>query len=388
MRRDQRSLCTLIACLSLAAGMLLSLPSCSPGAGARPHKAPDPSRVDAYSSGLVPSSSAIKVVLTTATGIAGEPAPVGVFRFYPRLSGRASWEDESTFAFKPDRPLARGKDYRVELDLGLLRAQAPGGPDYFSFMIRAAEQAAAVETRAPRVQGDGHILVEGSLALTQGVSDAAAEKALRASGGSISWSHDSGRLHRFTVSLAAPSSRALALSWNLGSAASRGRVDVGLPSASSFVLVGARPFGGQSASKGLELAFSRPVDTGQDLRGLVSVEGVEDLRYSVNGSTVSLYAQAWPASARLRVEKGLRDSSGGSLARTAAATVSFEWEKPQVRFLGKGNILPTSQGLVLPIETMNLSGVIVEALRVRGDKVLQFLQVEVVLFLILLQLGE
>jgi hypothetical protein len=95
----------------------------------------------------------------------------------------------------------------------------------------------------------------------------------------------------------------------------------------------------------------------------------------VTGSTVSLYSEAWPAVAKLRVEKGLKDSSGGLLAVPAAATVAFDWEKPQVRFLTKGNILPTTQGLVLPIETMNLSGVIVDVLRVYGDNMLQFLQV-------------
>ena len=57
-------------------------------------------------------------------------------------------------------------------------------------------------------------------------------------------------------------------------AAGRGATVVELPSASGFELSGRGPLDEASGSKGVELAFSRPVDKGQDLRGLVSVEGV------------------------------------------------------------------------------------------------------------------
>ena len=345
----------------------------------REARAPDPSRVEAHSAGLIPADSAIKVVLTRAAGEAGAAAPAGVFRFYPALAGKTSWEDERTLSFLPDRPLAQGRKYRVEVDLGLLGgAFYSAGSDYFSFDVLAARQRVAVETLPPRVSRDGSVLVEGSVALANGLTAAAVERALSSSSGTLTWSHESDRLHRFTVSgiAAGGRARAITLRWDFAEGGKgRGRTVVKLPSASSFELIAARRLDEESGSKGVELAFSRPVDKGQDLRGLVSVEGVQDLRYTVTGSTVSLYSDAWPASAKVRVEKGLKDTGGGILATPAAATVAFDWEKPLVRYLTKGNILPTSQGLVLPIETMNLSGVVVEALRVYGDNMLQFLQV-------------
>ncbi len=343
----------------------------------REAKAPDPSRVEAHSAGLVPAGSPIRVVLTRAAGEAGAAVPAGVFRFFPAVSGKASWEDERTLSFSPDRPLAKGRKYRVEVDLGRIGgAIAPSGTDYFSFDILASAQRVAVETLPPRVSRDGSVLVDGSVALANGLAGAAVEKALSSSSGSLTWTHESDRLHRFTVSgiAAGGRTRAITLRWDFASGG-RGRTVVRLPSASSFELIATRRLDDESGSKGIELAFSRPVDRGQDLRGLVSVEGVQDLRYTVTGSTVSLYSDLWPASAKVRVEKGLKDSGGALLATPAVATVAFDWQKPLVRFLTKGNILPTSQGLVLPIETMNLSGVIVEALRVYGDNMLQFLQV-------------
>jgi hypothetical protein len=377
MRRHPPCL-SFLAALSVLSLLSLSLGGCAGRSPAKAPKAADPTRVEAHSAGLLSPGSAIKVVLTKASGTAGVDLPKGVFRFEPSVSGKATWEDERTLAFAPDKALVRGRNYRVEVDLGLL-AGAKAGSDTFSFDIRAAQQRVSVETLPPRVARDGSVTVEGSLLLTDGVSDAAAEKALRASAGSLSWVHESGKLHRFTVSGIASEARAqtLELRWKGSELGGRGRgsAQVKLPSTAAFELIAARSLDGASGSKGVELAFSRPVDKGQDLRGLVSVEGAADLRYTVTGSTIALYSETWPASAKLRVEKGLKDSMGGSLALPASATVAFDYEKPLVRFITKGNILPTTQGLVLPIETMNLSGVIVEALRVYGDNMLQFLQV-------------
>ena len=392
--------------------------ACADRSHARSLVAPDPTRVEAHSAGVLPSGSAIKVVLTRARGKAGSELPKGVFRLEPPVPGKGLWEDERTLAFAPLKPLAQGKVYRVEVDLGLVEGRASdsrssglrrttgkassdriaaangaaaalGGGDFFSFDVRAALQRVSVTTRPPRVAGDGSVTVEGDMLLADGVPDAVAERALRPSLGSLSWIHESDRLHRFTVSGIAsePRARKLALRWSLDGGKSglfggrlfhggvRGAAYVKLPSSASFELVAARSLGGATGSEGVELSFSRPLDKAQDLRGLVSVEGVDKLRYTVTGSTLAVYSDSWPDLARFHVEKGLKDSSGRGLALPASATVAFDWEKPQLRFLTKGNILPTSQGLVLPIETMNLSGVIVEALHVYGDNVLQFLQV-------------
>jgi uncharacterized protein YfaS (alpha-2-macroglobulin family) len=56
-------------------------------------------------------------------------------------------------------------------------------------------------------------------------------------------------------------------------------------------------------------------------------------------------------------------------------TVRAARELPQARFLGSGVIVPTSQGFTVPIETMNLRGVIVEAFKINGSSIPQFLQV-------------
>lgn len=362
----------------LAAFLGSLLVSCGASGRAGPPRPADPARVEAYSYGLVSAISPLKVILVAPLGSAGEAVPVGVFRIRPGVEGTASWEDERTLLFAPARPLVRGRSYRVDVDLGLLSG-ASAGNDYFSFSVTAAKQRVDVETLPPRVAGDGSVEVEGTVRLGDGASEAAVEAAVKTSSGVLAWNHESPLVHRFVVSGIArrPSKRASGLSirWDASLLGGRGRgsVRVPIPGSAGFRFLGARSLG--PGGKGLQLAFSDSIDPAQDLRGIVTVAGVSDLRYSVSGSLVSLYAENWPASAAVRVDPSLRSSGGRSLAQPAAATVPLVWEKPEVRFITKGTILPTSQGLVLPIETMNLSGVIVEALRVYGDNMLQFLQV-------------
>ena len=358
MRRTPHSRAIIFPTAIAAVLVALLSNSCAGGGRERAPRAPDPSRVEAHSVGLIPAGSAVKVVLTRAAGEAGTVAPKGVFRFFPAVSGEASWDDERTLSFAPDKPLAQGKRYRVEVDMGAIGAGAGAvgasrGTDYFSFDIVAAKQRVAVETLPPRVARDGSVLVEGTVRLTNGLSDAAVERGLSASAGILAWNHESDKLHRFTVSgiAAGTKVRAVALRWNLadsiGSAAGRvrGQAVVKLPSASSFELIGTRKLDDASGSKGVELAFSRPLEQGP---------GPPGPRLGRWSPGPPLFGHGLDPVALLRGLARLgrapcREGAQGRLGRLRSrsrpsATVAFDWEKPLVRFITKGNILPTEPG--------------------------------------------
>ena len=52
----------------------------------------------------------------------------------------------------------------------------------------------------------------------------------------------------------------------------------------------------------------------------------------------------------------------------------FSQVNPEVRFSGEGNILPSTTGLTLPFETVNLRAVDVTIVKIYENNVLQFLQ--------------
>ena len=63
------------------------------------------------------------------------------------------------------------------------------------------------------------------------------------------------------------------------------------------------------------------------------------------------------------------------MTKASSSPVVFEQLKPQVRFVGKGSILPGTDGLILPFEAVNLKAVDLTVLQIFESNMLQFLQV-------------
>ncbi|HRZ88155.1 MAG TPA: MG2 domain-containing protein, partial [Spirochaetia bacterium] len=339
----------------------------------------DPGLVAAHSAGTVSRHGEILVVLARNYGFQSGDSPVrNPFRLDPGTEGTAYWKDGSTLAFKPSAPLAAGGIYTVSVDLASVDAAAR---EPFSFRIRTPEPALTVELGDLRAARDGTLELPGRVVLSDAEASDKVERLLsarfRGLKPGIAWTHG-GAVHDFTVRgfSAADRDADLELSWDgrpVG-AASRGGRSVRVPAAGSFEVTGIRAV--REGESFLEVSLSSPVDPGQDFRGRIEVEGIPDLRFSAAGGIVRVYASAaWPEEARVRIGEGLRDSEGRSLAVPVQATVPVSWEKPAVRFATAGVVLPTSEGLTLPIETRNLAGVVVEVFRIPGDNMLQFLQV-------------
>lgn len=389
LRRARQAAALVVA---LAAGLVLA--SCAAKAEAR---APEPDKVLAHSSGYLGPGDQVLVVLADEAGAPGETLPDGVFSFEPRLPGRALREEGGRIGFQPARGLEPGKEYRVRFDRGLSLGGAPG-LDYFDFRFAVRRQRYELELEPPLVLQDGSVQLTGLVSLGDPGEAEAVEKSLRVElkGGArtaagataprIDWSHSSARSHRFTISNLARAEKAgrLELSWNgtaLGAIA-KGSKSLEIPAAGDFRALEIKAV--RDGAPRVEIAFSERLKRGQDFRGLVSVSGLSsgteaaggDLRFEASGSILKVYASAgFPEESKVEVAPGILSESDKVLAQARTSTVAFGTELPSVRFPTKGVILPTSQGTLLPIETMNLSGVVVEAFRVHGDNMLQFLQV-------------
>ena len=347
-------------------------------------KAPDPSFVVAHSDGIVSRGDAISVVLGTGR----DPSRLegaNPFSFEPVLDGSMRWSaDGSRADFLPAAPLEPGRTYKAVFDFAAIGEPGNG---WFSFKVRAAEPGLTVTPGALYAAYDGSLSLDGSLRSDDAPSTADVERLVNATmdgAGSgapldISWSHEGSGSHRFTVKRIprSGSDSTLTLSWNgkpIGSAA-KGAKRYRVPAEGSFELLSVSgPEAGGPAC--LSVAFSAPVDKDQDFRGLIRASGAGDLRYEAEGGVVRVYSSLrWPEDVDVTVERGLKGGAGGVMAVPVSATVRFDWETPEVRFQSGGVIVPSSQGTRVVLETKNLAKVYVEALRVYGDNMLQFLQV-------------
>ena len=195
----------------------------------------------------------------------------------------------------------------------------------------------------------------------------------------VSWQHASDpRSHSFRITGIERAARTerVAVSWSGRSINSRsaGRRLFTVPARGIFEVMSVRAV--QADQRFIEVSFSSSLKPSQTLDGLLRVTGRDDVRTAVDNNIVRLYAQSpWKQSETVTVDPGVQSADAANLTHLVASNVSFQDQLPQVRFAGTGVIVPTTQGTTVPIETMNLRAVIVEAFQIFGDDMTQFLQV-------------
>jgi len=130
--------------------------------------------------------------------------------------------------------------------------------------------------------------------------------------------------------------------------------------------------------KYIEVLFSDLLDPDQDIQGLLRVKGYrkDHIRFKIIDSQINIYSSVpWPENLKVVAEPGIKSLFGNRLKKTKSYDVAFSDLLPGVRFIGKRTIIPTSQGLTIPIETANLKAVVVTAAQIFNNNVSQFFQV-------------
>ncbi|MEZ4739264.1 MAG: hypothetical protein R2818_07865 [Flavobacteriales bacterium] len=309
----------------------------------------------------------------------------GLFDLDPEVKGTVKWQDERTLAFHPNERLKQEQRYTVHFDLGKL-IEVPKGMEEFKFQVTTVRQ--GVDVRLTDMQSLSQSdLTWQRVVFTVSTSDDATGQDLdgcfTATQGDrsipLTWEHEpNGRYHRFTADSVrrGETGSVLELSWNAERIGSSdiGGIPFDVPAIGDIALISAT-----TDSEGEQVAtllFSDPLDTQQDMTGLVGIAGLEDMRITVEGNKIMMYPQErLSGDHQGYVSAGVRNISGKRLGKDVNVDLTFEELKPAVRFVGKGNILPSSDGLVMPFEAVNLSAVEVRVVRIHANNVAQFLQV-------------
>ena len=104
--------------------------------------------------------------------------------------------------------------------------------------------------------------------------------------------------------------------------------------------------------------------------------GDDNPRCAIENNEIHIYPSTHLAGTiDIAVNPGVRNIAGKKYKETTAVRVTIESIKPQVRFAGKGVIIPTSANAVIPIEAVNLKAIDVRAIRIYRNNIPQFLQV-------------
>ncbi len=339
--------------------------------------------ISATTYGTVPRRSDIRVLFVNNAATPGQSAE-GLLEFSPSIQGKAEWKSLRELVFTPKEELKPGQSYKAVLHVGrVLKLPKAFAEFRFGFAVIKPEMEVFVEGLSaedparPETQ-----VLKGRVDTADAEEPALVEKVLEAGQQgrrlTLEWSHAmAGTSHYFTVKgverQEAPSEVRLAWDGAPLRIDNRGSRTVNVPALGQFELVGAEAAGEET--RHVVLRFSDPLAKDQNLQGLVRIEN-RPLTFETDGNVVRVYStREFMGTVAVTVSAGIRNASNRRLARGETRQVVFESIRPQVRFVGKGVILPKKDRLTVPIEAVNLRAVQVSALQVYGNNIAQFLQV-------------
>ncbi len=374
----------ILGCLLICAAIAASLSACKTKA-----KVVNPAfakYIEAYTTGIISKQSAVRIQLAgdvNVTHAKDELLEEGVFSFSPSIKGKAVWVDATTLEFRPDQNLEPGRKYSAKFKLGKVM-NVPGELKTFEFDFQVMKPSFDVELFGLKSANNSkdRMSFSGVVRTADAEDVQAVEKLIttRYDGGTpnITWQHDvANRTYKFTINNITRKSTAskLEVSWDgkpIGSDVHDTRT-VDVPAIGDFKVLDIKPM--YDPEEYVLVQFSSPLNAGQSLDGLIGISGQSDLKYTVEGSEIRVYAgDKLEGNYTVVVNEGVMSMFDERLEKSFTGSVSFENRLPSVSIPGKGVIMPQSGKLVMPFEAVGLRAVDVVVVKIYENNIPQYLQ--------------
>lgn len=345
--------------------------------------------VYAYTSGTISAAAPIRIKFTQSVVDAdqvGQSVDESLIDFDPNISGTFTWEDDRTILVQPDDKLTANTTYLAKVGVGKLFDDLPKSASLFEFNFRTRELQLNVSPGDLKSVSDTDLSKQqytGVVTSSDVVNVDDVEKALTVSFDNqelpIEWSHNSDQMtHRFTVKGIKRTNSAKALSIKLNGQPVLMEDDqplsVEIPSINDFKVLNTKVV--QDKEQYISITFSDPLLKKQDVKGLVTIDNYKgDLKFLIEGNQLMVYpSKRINGNHRVGIRSGIKNIKGTKMQDNSLIDVTFVEEKPKLRIVGNGVIIPQSNGLVFPFEAINLKAVDVEIFKIYDDNILQFLQ--------------
>ncbi len=346
--------------------------------------------ITSYTAGVVPSNSSFRIILSSDvvdSASIGQETSVKLFDFNPSVKGKTIWLNRNTVEFIPETRLASGQIYEVGFQLGKLMKVSKALTEFkYSLQVMPQNYEVSIENVKPYVKTElKRQRVEGILNTADFAEDGAVEKMLKAKQEGkelkVTWTHaQEGKQHNFIVEDVARKDEASKVNLSIDGSSlgikTSSEKEIEIPALGDFKVMNAKVV--QNPNQYVVLQFSDPLKEKQELRGLISVEEDRSLTldFEIHDNEIWLYPPVRQVGVKtLRIEMGVRNINDYKMKAFSVVEITFEQLKPLVRFVGKGNILPSTDGLILPFEAVNLKAVDLTITKIFENNILQFLQV-------------
>lgn len=281
--------------------------------------------------------------------------------------------------FSPSAPLKSGQEYAVKLNLASM-VEVPDELKEFVFAVQTIPMDYEIDLdglRTADIENPKVMELSGEVNTSDFVENEAVEKMINSGGKQVEWTHRTTTSHQFVIKNIERNDQGydlkLAVSGEAIGIEKKDEKILNVPSTKDFSLTSTSVQ--KTGTPYVSLLFSDPLQPNQNLKGLITIDGESNPKFVIDGNQVQVYLSRMLSGSRpVQIEAGIKNIFGHPLKEKLNRYLAFDPEDPQIKLIGKGSILPSTDGLVLPFEAINLRSVRVNVIQVFEQNIPQFLQ--------------
>ncbi|WP_029489598.1 Ig-like domain-containing alpha-2-macroglobulin family protein [Aquimarina agarivorans] len=338
--------------------------------------------VSAYPNKLVSTSEPITFYLNKI--IEKEGIYANAISISPNIKGSVTLKD-NTIAFVPNQKLENNTEYTVTLHLDQLYNNVNEKLKKMVVQVKTVPLDLSISLNSPYLLSKEWYSIDGEIKASDYIEYGSLAKIVSTSydnySPQIRFTKSANLSKKFSFKIDSikrfEADNILKIKWdgkaiNSKSKGSRAFVITGK---SNFKLLDIKVF--NDGKQSIELSFSDPIDTSQNLKGLVQFLNTtqSDYTYKIKSNLVTVYPKSYQTE-KLDIEifKGIKNTSGYNLKDSIVRTVYFKQLEPSLNFIKSGTLLPNSENLKINFQAVNLKAVDVLIYEIYKNNVLQFLQ--------------
>ena len=341
--------------------------------------------ISAYTGGLIYSSSSIQIELTESPdgAVPNTEIKEKLFSFSPSLKGKAYWASSNTIEFVPEEgSLKNGQVYTAKFKLGKVM-DVEKRHKVFEFNFRVEDKNFDIQVFPLEITDSKTVSVLGQITLSDNVDMESLKKAL-----SFTLSNKKtltpaietvdNRIFLFRVDNIERAVEDLTLEISLNGkplGTERKAVEkVTIPALDVFKVLSVETI--YEPQFGVQIVFSDPLSTSQNLKGLITIPEVKSFTTQVQDNKVNIFFERSNlVKITVTVHKNIKNINNEELKASDTRELIIKQLKPQVELINSGNILPNSSNLIFSFRAVSLRAVDVKITQIYESNVLSFLQI-------------
>jgi uncharacterized protein YfaS (alpha-2-macroglobulin family) len=342
--------------------------------------------IEAFTAGDISVKSSIIVQLSEASHLdPDEFISENLFDISPSVKGKAQMQNNRVFMFIPDENLKINQRYTVKFDVGKVVKNVDKQFRKFEFGFSTIKPSFYMSREGLTLYNETtpHMFqLIREVHISDYADPAAVEKMLIVRINNelpvIKWEHEGNR-HTFIIDSIKAGESASEMKFSLDAKSIGGDLTdeetLRIPSRYEFDILGVTSTN-EDGNQVIICRFSTPIDTKQNLKGIISLEEYK-FTYRVALNAILLYpSERLTGQVTLTIFESLKSANGGSFGKNYNKELLFESNSPEIKFLAKGNILPTTNnGTVTPFQAVSVKSVTAKVIKIYENNVLQFLQI-------------